>query len=203
MAASFILVSRFPIEHDALTTLRARLVDDHSIRFLVDLEQQELLQLRAYSDLAAFTAEAAELEGDWERFSGYLTGDVRRELLRYVEAPKDIDAPLPQTDYLQLRHIEVPPQRMQAYRQWREATIFEVVRAHDEVEAFLAYHSLISGQPGVMFLAGFSGDPLAYQQVFSSARYQTIVREAGNSYIAGGREGLYTRIYARPQVLAA
>lgn len=122
---------------------------------------------------------------------------------QYVEAPKPTNSLLPDTDYIQLRHVEVPPQRMQAYRQWREETIFDVVRGNDEVDTFLAYHSLISGQPGVMFIAGFSGDPAAYQQVFSSSRYKDIVQQAGTSYITGGSDGLYTRLYVRPQAVAA
>lgn len=92
---------------------------------------------------------------------------------------------------------------MADYRAWREATIFDVVRSHDEVESFAAYHSLISGVPGVMFVSGFSCPVDRYAAVFSSDRYKTIVQEAGENYITGGTDGLYTRIYSRLSRLAA
>ncbi|MEA3252591.1 MAG: hypothetical protein U9Q35_13755 [Pseudomonadota bacterium] len=203
MAANIVLVSRFPIEPGTVPSLRDLLNDDSKTRYLIDVEQQEILQLRAYKDLENFAANITNLDNDWQRFSGVMVGDVRRELLQYVEAPKPTDSLLPDTDYIQLRHVEVLPQRMQAYRQWREETIFDVVRRNDEVDTFLAYHSLISGQPGVMFIAGFSGDPAAYQQVFSSSRYKDIVQQAGTSYITGGNDGLYTRLYVRHQAVAA
>ena len=203
MAANIVLVSRFPIEPGTVPSLRDLLNDDSKTRYLIDVEQQEILQLRAYKDLENFAANITNLDNDWQRFSGVMVGDVRRELLQYVEAPKPTDSLLPDTDYIQLRHVEVLPQRMQAYRRWREETIFDVVRRNDEVDTFLAYHSLISGQPGVMFIAGFSGDPAAYQQVFSSSRYKDIVQQAGTSYITGGNDGLYTRLYVRHQAVAA
>nr|WP_297458836.1 hypothetical protein [uncultured Halomonas sp.] len=203
MAANIILISRFPIQTGAMPSLNQQLKDQADTRYLVDMEQHELLQLRAYSDLEGFTIQADELDADWERFSEYMAGDVRRELLRYVEAPKPCGSLLPDTDFIQLRHVEVPPQCMPAYREWRENTIFEVVRESDEVDTFLAYHSMISGHPGVMFIAGFSGDSEAYKKIFSSPRYKDIVQQAGTSYITGGNEGLYTRLYARPRKLAA
>ncbi|MEU9009331.1 hypothetical protein AB0D12_05995 [Streptomyces sp. NPDC048479] len=82
-----------------------------------------------------------------------------------------------------------------AYREWRDRTIFDVVRTHDEVEVFLAYHSLLSTEPGVLFVSGFSVEPDVYQAVFTSPRYQDIVKQAGDTYITD--RGLYTRIYAR------
>lgn len=203
MAANIVLVSRFPIQAGVMSSLGVQLKDDARIRYLVDMDQQELLQLRSYTDLQDFNSRAVELDADWERFSEFMTGDVRRELLRYIESPKPTDSLLPETDYIQLRHVEVPPQRMQEYREWRERTIFDVVRKSDEVEIFLAYHSLISGQPGVMFIAGFSSDSDTYQQVFSSPRYQDIVQQAGANYITGGNEGLYTRLYVRLKAIAA
>ena len=203
MAANIVLVSRFPIEPGTVPSLRDLLNDDSKTRYLIDVEQQEILQLRAYKDLENFADNITNLDNDWQRFSGVMVGDVRRELLQYVEAPKPTDSLLPDTDYIQLRHVEVLPQRMQAYRRWREETIFDVVRRNDEVDTFLAYHSLISGQPGVMFIAGFSGDPAAYQQVFSSSRYKDIVQQAGTSYITGGNDGLYTRLYVHHQAVSA
>lgn len=93
--------------------------------------------------------------------------------------------------------MEVPPIKNAIYRAWREETIFGVVRENPEVEIFLAYHSVISMQPGVMFISGFSCDPVVYQAIFNSEKYQKIVRQAGDTYITGGPGGLYTKVYQR------
>lgn len=197
MAAHSVLVSRFPLVPNAGQLLAPELVDDAGTRYLFDLEQQELLQLRAFDSPADFAASTDVLAADLERFAVHMNADVKRELLTFVEAPKPTDSALPQTDYVQLRHVEVPPARHAAYRAWREETIFEVVRENDEVEVFLAYHSLVSSQPGVMFISGFSGPVPEYRAVFENEAYREIVRQAGDQYITGGPGGLYTRIYQR------
>ena len=179
------------------------LVDDATTRYLFDLEQQELLQLRAYESLVDFAAGTDVLASDLERFASHMNADVKRELLTYVEAPKPCASALPHTDYVQLRHVEVPPPRQEAYRAWREETIFEVVRNNPEVELFLAYHSLVSNQPGVMFIAGFSGPVAQYRTVFENDAYLEIVRQAGDQYITGGPGGLYTRIYQRASLFVS
>lgn len=193
MAANIVLVSRFPIGPNA-GQLAPSLMDDASTRYLFDLEKQELLQLRAYESPADFAAGMGLLTSDLERFANFMNADVKRELLNYVEAPKSCSSPLPDTDYVQLRHIEVPPNRHAAYRTWREETIFQVVRDNAEVEVFLAYHSLVSTQPGVMFISGFSCLVKDYSAVFESNKYREIIRQADEQYVAGS---LYTRIYQR------
>lgn len=45
-----------------------------------------------------------------------LASDFRRQLLTFVEAPKDTVATLPPTPYVQLRHVEVPPGNLADYR---------------------------------------------------------------------------------------
>lgn len=202
MAANTVLVSRFPLVPNAGQLLAPSLVDNASTRYLFDLEQQELLQLRAYESPADFAASTGLLEADLERFASHMNADVKRELLAYVEAPKRCTSPLPETDYVQLRHVEVPPPRRAAYRAWREETIFQVVRDNAEVEVFLAYHSLVSSQPGVMFVSGFSGPVQDYKAVFENEKYREIVRQAGDQYITGGPGGLYTRIYQRASLFA-
>lgn len=122
--------------------------------------------------------------------------DVRRQLLEFVEAPKPGQTAVLRTPYVQVRHVEVKPRDYRDYRDWRERTIFDVVRSASEIDVFLAYHSLISTEPGVMFLSGFSCDPDEYGVIFDSPRYQEIVREAGTAYISGGAAGLYTKTYS-------
>lgn len=125
-----------------------------------------------------------------------LSADIRRELLKFVESPVVSKKDLPKTKYIQLRHVEVQAHNYQQYRQWRDETIFNVVRDNsDKIESFEAFHSLISGVPGVMFISAFNGDKEAYTEAFTNARYQEIIQQAGDNYITGGNEGLYTRIY--------
>lgn len=197
MSAQFVLISRFPLAAQAADSLRTLLKDTESCRYLFDFEKTELLQLRAFSDQLAFTNSFATLQKDLEQFTEFMVADVQRELVEMVEAPKPVASLLPTNNYIQLRHVEVPPQKFGIYRAWREKTIFGVVRENAEVETFLAYHSVVSTQPGVMFISGFSCEPAVYQAIFSSEKYKEIVRQAGDTYITGGTNGLYTRLYAR------
>ncbi|MGW3648195.1 hypothetical protein [Streptomyces sp. NPDC000878] len=166
-------------------------------RSTVDDNVLEITPIKELSDLGALNSVWQKL---WESVSADLVSDFRRQLLEFVEAPKDVADALPQTPYVQLRHIEVKPREYTAYREWRESTIFDVVRRADQVKAFLAYHSLLSTEPGVMFVSGFECEPEEYQKVFTSPEYQQIVQQAGDRYIVGGESGLYTRVYKRADV---
>lgn len=156
-----------------------------------------LLELTALTDLEQLTKEAELFDRQFDELAPFVTGDFRRQVLAFVEAPKSTDTAIPSTRYVQMRHIEVPPGVFADYREWRERTIFDVVRRAGEVEVFLAYRSLLSTEPGVMFVSGFDVDPDRYAAVFSTPEYQEIVRQAGSKYIAGGERGLYTTIYER------
>ncbi|MGG8407632.1 hypothetical protein ACM614_13925 [Streptomyces sp. 12297] len=156
-----------------------------------------LLELTALDAVEQVEGLRADWARQFEALAPYAAGDFSRELLGYVEAPKPAATPLPTTPYIQMRHVEVKPEQYAAYRVWRDETIFDVVRTHDEVETFLAYHSVLSSEPGVMFVSGFSCDPQAYTDVFTSPRYQEIVKQAGDRYITGGDRGLYTKLYQR------
>jgi hypothetical protein len=164
------------------------------------LDGSAVLELSALSSLAACSTLEPWWALSWDKLGADINSDFRRQLLTFVEAPKNTPSALPTTPYVQLRHVEVPPDRFAAYRDWRERTIFDVVRTATEVEVFLAYHSVLSSEPGVMFVSGFSGPVENYQAVFNSARYQDIVREAGDQFITGGNRGLYTQIYKKAGV---
>ncbi|MFJ8649657.1 hypothetical protein ACIRNI_26495 [Streptomyces sp. NPDC093546] len=161
------------------------------------VDDGNILEITPIENLSELGALGAVWQKLWEGVSDDLVSDFRRQLLEFVEAPKDTADPLPATPYVQLRHIEVKPREFAAYREWRENTIFDVVRRAEQVEAFLAYHSLFSTEPGVMFVSGFACEPAEYQAVFTSPEYQRIVQEAGDRYIVGGESGLYTRVYQR------
>lgn len=152
----------------------------------------ELAALESLDDLAVLQP---SWSAAWDKLGPDMASDFRRQIVTFVEAPKDTTDALPATPYVQLRHVEVPPGNFSDYRAWRERTIFDVVRSAPQVEVFLAYHSILSTEPGVMFVSGFSGSVDDYSAVFNSPRYQQIVREAGNQFITGGSNGLYTRIY--------
>lgn len=156
-----------------------------------------LMELTALTDLAGLAKLTEPFDRQFDEMAPFVTGDFRRQVLCFVEAPKSTDDTIPSTRYVQLRHIEVPPAVFADYRAWREKTIFDVVRRADEVKVFLAYHSLLSTEPGVMFVSGFDVDPDRYSAVFTTPEYQDIVRQAGTNYIAGGERGLYTTIYER------
>ncbi|MBZ5876800.1 hypothetical protein [Chromohalobacter israelensis] len=195
MPSQILLISRYPVKPGQAEVLATKLGRGEASCIFVSLDGAEVIELRALESKLELNTLTAKTMPVAQSVAESLVGDVRRELLGFVEAPKDIDTLLPETPYIQLRHVEVKPEAMGGYRQWREETIFDVVRRADEVEVFLAYHSIVSGQPGVMFISGFSADLESYNAVFASDRYREIVRQAGDRYITGGSEGLYTKTY--------
>lgn len=198
-----LLISRFSVHPGSAAALIEDLQDTPDARVFEAMNGEEVLELRALPAEQSLAVLSGGLKPQVSVLAPYLTGDIRRELLEFVEAPKPTMGLLPETPFVQLRHVEVKPNQMQAYLDWRERTIFDVVRTHDEIEVFQAYHSVISAQPGVMFISGFSGSTEAYDAVFTSERYRKIVRQAGDAYITGGSEGLYTKIYRNTSMLAA
>jgi len=126
-----------------------------------------------------------------------LHSDWSRQIVKYVTTAKDAAAPFENSAYLQLRYIEVPAYRYNEYSAWRESTIFSHVRKQEPIDFFHAYHTVVSTQPGVMFLAGFSCSENEYKQLFENDHYREIIRQAGSRYIVDGENGLYTHIYKR------
>jgi hypothetical protein len=202
VSARLLLVTEVPVKSGEIdkvietwSSLNAASPDSDAVLYRSLDDDGLLVELAPIANLA----ELADRDAGYRELSAALApalaGDFRRQVVEFVEAPKDTKTPLPATPYIQLRHVEVKPPVYDAYRQWRDRTIFEVVRNNAEVEVFLAYHSLLSTEPGVLFVSGFSVEPAAYQAVFSTPAYQEIVRQAGDTYITD--RGLYTRIYAR------
>lgn len=200
MSAPIIQLTELAIIKNNLKTARnawRKLIPDSSntARLYEQLDSPTLLELRAYPTWPNLFDTAPERRELWETLSQYAEGDFRRELLTYIEEPKPIDTPLPDTANLELRRVEVRPPQYDDYRAWRNRTIFDVVRAAPEVSTFSAYHTVFSTHPGVLFLSGFDGSLNDYRQVFSSARYRQIVQAAGAKYITRGEQGLDTRIF--------
>ncbi|MFZ2315071.1 MAG: hypothetical protein WAW86_05380 [Gammaproteobacteria bacterium] len=131
----------------------------------------------------------------------HLCSDWRHQVLSLEESIKHANSLLPESLFLQLRHIEVPLNVYSEYLSWRRDTIFAHVKKQDEIEFFLSYHSVISTEPGVMFLSGFSCSPEIYLNLFNNEGYKKIVKEAGDKYITGGEKGLYTSLYQRASII--
>ncbi|WLS79018.1 hypothetical protein Q3V30_00415 [Erwinia pyri] len=198
MSSNYVLVSRFPLKNKFSTEDFSALKNSENTRYYFCEEQgfNELLELRSFKDIKEISWAEEEMASMFHRFSEVIAADIRRELLKFVESPIDNEKNLPETAYIQLRHVEVPSHNYQKYRQWRDETIFNVVRENkDKIKSFEAFHSLISGVPGVMFISSFDGNKEEYKEAFTNARYQEIIKQAGDNFITGGNEGLYTRIY--------
>lgn len=198
MSSNYVLISRFSLKNNVSSTDFPFLKNTVSTRYYYSEEQgvNELLELRSFNYIKELSWVEKEMDSLFQRLADVLSADVCRELLKFVESPVDNKKKLPESQYIQLRHVEVPPDNYKKYRQWRDETIFNVVRDNkDKIESFEAFHSLISGVPGVMFISSFNGDKEEYKEIFTNARYQEIIQQAGDNYIIGGNEGLYTRIY--------
>lgn len=166
--------------------------------FYSSLDGDELIEFISLNSLNELTDYENRFALAFSDYACYLRGDIKRELLRYVESPIKARTAIPQTNYVQLRHVEVLPSAYQAYLKWRNETIFEVVRNNSNtIDSFDAYHSLISQVPGVMFIACFNGSIEEYMEPFTNDHYKNIITQAGDSYIKGGNEGLYTKVYKK------
>jgi hypothetical protein len=197
MTSSLLLVTEVPVSPDAigpaLTALRGQ-PPAGAVHYR-GTEASTVLELAPLDKLAQLD----ELTPRWPAVAAGLAplsvGDIRRQVLEFVEAPKPVPGELPETPYIQLRHVEVKPAVKQDYLEWRVGTIFAEVHKSQQVEAFLAYHSLLSTEPGVTFISGFSCTPEEYLPTFGSERYAEIARQAHPRFVTD--EGLYTRIYRR------
>ncbi|MFC9326844.1 hypothetical protein [Kitasatospora sp. NPDC057015] len=159
------------------------------------VEASTLLELTPIADLGRLDGLTARWRDLLKALAPLSTGDARRQVLEFVEAPKPVEGELPATEYVQLRHVEVKPPVKEEYLDWRVDTIFAEVHKSEKIEAFLAYHSLLSTEPGVMFVSGFSCEPAEYLPTFASERYAEIAKQAHPHFVTD--QGLYTRIYRR------
>lgn len=198
MSAKYVLISSYPLKPGVeLSVIKKIPRINYGKNFYMseELDTNELVELRAYDNLKAICDDEVLFESDFKAFLPYLDSDISREIVKFVEAPINSQHELPRTRYIQLRHVEVPPEKYEAYRSWRAETIFKVVHENkDKITSFASYHSLISGHPGVMFVSAFDVDKDVYVESFIDDRYKQIIRDADN-YITNEHGGLYTRIY--------
>lgn len=203
MPSQYLLVNHYPVmegkekEIQELAEKNSKALPEVS-SFYISQDEGELIEFISLSSLNELAKYENNLASTFTDYANYICGDIKRELLTYVESPISSSTAVPQTKYVQLRHVEVLPTAYQRYLKWRNQTIFEVVRNNSTtIESFDAYHSLISQIPGVMFISCFNGSVETYLKPFTDDNYKNIVTQAGDSYITGGNEGLYTKIYKK------
>ncbi|CRY56274.1 MULTISPECIES: hypothetical protein [Yersinia] len=200
MSSNYLMISRYPLKKGMESKLAILLQPSEMKNYYLSTqgEDKELLEFNSYTELSAIQNDENNLDCILDSLKTILSGDVKRELVKFVESPIASEKPIPDSEYVQLRHVEVVPEFHSQYRNWREETIFNVVRSNkDKIESFEAYHSLFSTQPGVMFVSSFSVSPNEYIKSFTDENYQRIIQQAGDKYITGGNDGLYTKIYQK------
>lgn len=124
--------------------------------------------------------------------SKVINSDYHWNIVGYVESVKERVSSIPRSEYMQLRHIEVPLKNIDSYLKWRRKTIFKYVKNNKEVKSFEVFHSLVSGVPGVWFISEVNGDVVNYERSFNTQEYKEIIKEAGDSHI---KNKLSTIIY--------
>ena len=196
MTAPLLLVTEVPVTAgNAAEAVRAWRAHAPEAALYEGVEAPTVLELTPLDSLSELDAATAGWETLTKALSPLADGDIRRQVLQFVEAPKPVEGALPDTPYVQLRHVEVKLPVLAEYLTWRDGTIFDVVRTSPDVEGFLAYHSLLSTEPGIMFVSGFSCEPEQYNKPFQSERYAEIAKYAHSKFVT--ESGLYTRVYRR------
>ena len=127
----------------------------------------------------------------------YMQSDFHQSIVGLVEDVIRRKQLIPKTKYMQLRSIEVPLSDIDSYLEWRKRRIFEFVKKNDKVTSFLAFHSVFSTVPGVLFVTEFEGNPDEYRASFLTDEYKQIIKEAGHDHIKSGEQGLQTFEYEK------
>lgn len=155
-----------------------------------------LYEVASFAEIQHFL-ESKEFDEFKNANSQFMDSDFHQSIVGKVEEVRPRDTFVPQTKYMQLRSIEVPLSDIDSYLEWRKNRIFKFVKNNDKVGSFLAFHSIFSADPGVLFVTEYSGDPEEYRKSFLTPEYQQIIKEAGHDHIKSGEKGLMTFEYER------
>lgn len=147
--------------------------------FVIIYNVKDFLEIQAF-------VESNEYKDFVNAIAEYTTSDIHQDIHGFVDTVLPRENYVPQTKYMQLRQIEVPLSGIDDYLEWRKRTIFKYVQKNDKVTSFLAFHSVLSSTPGVLFVTEFEGDPDEYRNSFLTPEYQVIIKEAGHDHIKGG-----------------
>lgn len=101
--------------------------------------------------------------------SRLINSDYRWNIIGYVKSIKERESFIPTSQYMQLRHIEVPLNKIDSYLEWREKTRCKYIEENKEVKSFEVVPSSISGTPGVWFISEVGGDVNEYQEIIKQA----------------------------------
>ena len=113
-----------------------------------------------------------------------LAVDYRRQIHALRDVVKPSASPVPSGANLQLNRMEIAPPKLDEYQAWRRDAFFPHVRAQEHVEGFAAYHSVLSTEPGALFLAQFSCPFEKYLEGLKAPAYQELTHHAGR-YVLG------------------
>lgn len=147
--------------------------------FVIIYSVKDFLEIQAF-------VESNEYKNFVNAIAEYTISDIHQDIHGFVDTVLPRESFVPQTKYMQLRQIEVPLSGIDDYLEWRKRTIFKYVQKNDKVTSFLAFHSVLSSTPGVLFVTEFEGDPDEYRNSFLTPEYQVIIKEAGHDHIKGG-----------------
>lgn len=147
--------------------------------FVIIYSVKDFLEIQAF-------VESNEYKDFVNAIAEYTISDIHQDIHGFVDTVLPRENFVPQTKYMQLRQIEVPLSGIDDYLEWRKRTIFKYVQKNDKVTSFLAFHSVLSSTPGVLFVTEFEGDPDEYRNSFLTPEYQVIIKEAGHDHIKGG-----------------
>lgn len=155
-----------------------------------------LYEVKDFSVIQQFV-ESNEFKQFLNDQSKYMQSDFHQSIVGLVEEVLERKQLIPKTKYMQLRSIEVPLSNIDFYLEWRRRRIFEFVKRNDKVSSFLAFHSVFSTVPGVLFVTEFEGNPDEYRASFLTDEYKQIIKEAGHDHIKSGEQGLQTFEYEK------
>jgi hypothetical protein len=157
-----------------------------------------LLELVALPDLGALgplMSDPAWLEIE-RSVRPRLAVDFRRQVhtLRYCARQSST---LPTAASLQLTRMEVAPKLTQSHQALREQMLYPHAEKSSVVESFLAFDSLISTEPGVLYLTGFSCEKSRFVEEFATGRQREFLTEVALRFVIGGEAAIHSSLWLK------
>lgn len=203
-SAPFVLKNTYITDRKNINELRRLIAGPMAIDRVIDRvayisdTDEEIVEIVGFDSVVPLSLflEGEKLNKDSRQIRELMTQDIRREILKIHTTVKGAEFQIPTAENLQIRFIEVPGVVLDEYFEWRKKTIFKHVEGREDVGSFLAYHSLVSSNPGVTFLVEYTGSYENLMEGFTSPQYREIVRQA-DRFIVGGNVNLSTKGYKR------
>lgn len=196
MENNYVSISKYSVNNE-LDIKNKRNVFDMNSHFYIyegiddapETQNKDVISLTYFKDLSDLKNIMKIENENLDNLKDYLMKDVEREILFLEDKPiNDTFDTRIDSQYIQIRKIEVLPKKYESYRNWREQSIFNFVRKNkDTIKTFGAYHSQISGNPGVTFISLFD-DINKHENIFNSKEYNEILVTADKNFIINGRD---------------